>query len=159
MQAIFFRSIFTCLIIGWAKPKTIGRKSALIMFSKKENWSTQPKIQIWSAPKTQINLVLLLFLGRLGSQGSTENFCNSSILLAFWVYFHDQNRNKIKGSVHLNFCNKKSSNMKVKNCQFCLLSNYYQQATKGRSIQPKLKVFAIQPSAVFKINNWTSVLS
>ena len=34
-------------------------------------------IYISSTIKTQKNLVLLLFFGRLGRQGSTENFCQS----------------------------------------------------------------------------------
>ena len=36
----------------------------------------EPKLYIPSTIKTQINLVLLLFLGRLGRQGIAENFCS-----------------------------------------------------------------------------------
>ena len=49
--------------------------------------------------KTQINIVLLLLLGRLGRQGITDSCCNFAKVL-FFSYFHGQNEYKIRVSLH-----------------------------------------------------------
>ena len=55
-------------------------KTAFLWFTFK----LYPKLYIPSSINAQMNLLLLLFLGRLGSQGSGENFCDFAKVSRFW---------------------------------------------------------------------------
>ena len=74
-------------------------KFSLYVCAKLQLWL---KLYISSTISTQINILLLLILDQLNSQGSSENICNFSQVSYFWgflfSYVHEENKYTIRVS-------------------------------------------------------------